>query len=677
VTIYRDSLDTPWGFRLQGGKDFNTPLSVKRVFSGSPAVGQLTRDDLILAINDEPADALFHADVLEKIKSAGNSIVLTLQTSALESEFGYASKDHFRPIQDTRHQQQVKKPEETLQQKSYQAPSAIRHDAAPTIYEAPPTTYEPAPTTYEHAPTPYEPAPTPYEPPPPTTYETPATTYETSDPSHNRTAANAYGSKNAAHQSRHRSARRFQIKASALPSGLTEPGWTPRPKSVPRNLPLSAPQPAPPPSSQHRSQPAADDHQSAQYPVQRDFFKSESTAAEGSGVPAWYGSLRSTRAAHSWELRAAKVQIQAEQDSSDVAWKEPEQPQLHQAPKQQQVQQQQVQPQQVQQQQVEPEPGRTFKAEIRGLRLARPDYHQTQSTPAWEDAAEERQHHRSYIHSAPETPVADAAVHSETSPSAIYAQQTVESPPGGKLQPALLFGGERSSGRVVQQPSAAQSRVVVRAQPPTTKTAVSGVHTRQEVQVPATKGVAQLVTPATLVPVRQVGSAFQANPQVHPTTQPRTQEAVAKPSVQNLIQPSKEQQPSIAKVSAQPAKVTNLPETVERFNPGPDRREATQTQVKHVSVTKTAGKLSEAPVERFNPGPDRREATKAQVKHVSAPRTVGKLSEAPVERFNPGPDRREATQAQVKHDSVQKTLVKSSKVPVERFNPGPDRQNKA
>lgn len=51
-----------------------------QVFSGSPAVGQLTRDDLILAINDESVDGLFHAEVLEKIKSAGNSIVLTIET---------------------------------------------------------------------------------------------------------------------------------------------------------------------------------------------------------------------------------------------------------------------------------------------------------------------------------------------------------------------------------------------------------------------------------------------------------------------------------------------------------------------------------------------------------------------------------------------------------------------
>lgn len=31
VRLYRDALTTPWGFRLQGGKDFKTPLTVQRV----------------------------------------------------------------------------------------------------------------------------------------------------------------------------------------------------------------------------------------------------------------------------------------------------------------------------------------------------------------------------------------------------------------------------------------------------------------------------------------------------------------------------------------------------------------------------------------------------------------------------------------------------------------------
>ena len=31
VTLFRDSLSTPWGFRLEGGRDFNSPLIVQRV----------------------------------------------------------------------------------------------------------------------------------------------------------------------------------------------------------------------------------------------------------------------------------------------------------------------------------------------------------------------------------------------------------------------------------------------------------------------------------------------------------------------------------------------------------------------------------------------------------------------------------------------------------------------
>ena len=31
VTLQRDSLQTPWGFRLQGGADFRTPFTVNKV----------------------------------------------------------------------------------------------------------------------------------------------------------------------------------------------------------------------------------------------------------------------------------------------------------------------------------------------------------------------------------------------------------------------------------------------------------------------------------------------------------------------------------------------------------------------------------------------------------------------------------------------------------------------
>jgi len=31
VNLQRDSLQTPWGFRLQGGADFRTPFTVNKV----------------------------------------------------------------------------------------------------------------------------------------------------------------------------------------------------------------------------------------------------------------------------------------------------------------------------------------------------------------------------------------------------------------------------------------------------------------------------------------------------------------------------------------------------------------------------------------------------------------------------------------------------------------------
>ena len=40
VRLHRDALNTQWGFRLQGGKDFNAPLTVQRV--GSSTLCQYT-----------------------------------------------------------------------------------------------------------------------------------------------------------------------------------------------------------------------------------------------------------------------------------------------------------------------------------------------------------------------------------------------------------------------------------------------------------------------------------------------------------------------------------------------------------------------------------------------------------------------------------------------------------
>lgn len=82
VCLQRDALSTPWGFRLQGGKDFKTPLTVQRVFVGSPADGELHRGDAILGINGYDAANMIHKQAQDLIKNAGGTINLIVRKAS-------------------------------------------------------------------------------------------------------------------------------------------------------------------------------------------------------------------------------------------------------------------------------------------------------------------------------------------------------------------------------------------------------------------------------------------------------------------------------------------------------------------------------------------------------------------------------------------------------------------
>ncbi|KAL8574265.1 hypothetical protein ACOMHN_063672 [Nucella lapillus] len=82
IQLSRDSFNTPWGFRLQGGKDVGQVLSVQRVFSNSPAEGELQRGDLILAIGGRNCSELSHKQALDLIKHGGGQIQLVIQRPA-------------------------------------------------------------------------------------------------------------------------------------------------------------------------------------------------------------------------------------------------------------------------------------------------------------------------------------------------------------------------------------------------------------------------------------------------------------------------------------------------------------------------------------------------------------------------------------------------------------------
>jgi len=72
----------PWGFRLQGGKDFNMPLTISRITPGSKAaMGNLVQGDIIVAIDGVGTDGMTHLEAQNKIKMANFNLALTMSKS--------------------------------------------------------------------------------------------------------------------------------------------------------------------------------------------------------------------------------------------------------------------------------------------------------------------------------------------------------------------------------------------------------------------------------------------------------------------------------------------------------------------------------------------------------------------------------------------------------------------
>ncbi|XP_051807114.1 PDZ and LIM domain protein 5a isoform X1 [Acanthochromis polyacanthus] len=70
----------PWGFRLQGGKDFNMPLTISRLTDGGKAVkGGIAVGDLVLSIDGIATEGMNHLEAQNKIKSCAGNLSLTLQ----------------------------------------------------------------------------------------------------------------------------------------------------------------------------------------------------------------------------------------------------------------------------------------------------------------------------------------------------------------------------------------------------------------------------------------------------------------------------------------------------------------------------------------------------------------------------------------------------------------------
>jgi C-terminal processing protease CtpA/Prc len=79
VRLCRDSFNTPFGFRLQGGADLRLPLTIQRVFTGSPSEGLLQRGDVIVSLDNYDATQLSYRQAQEIIKGAGGQLLLGIR----------------------------------------------------------------------------------------------------------------------------------------------------------------------------------------------------------------------------------------------------------------------------------------------------------------------------------------------------------------------------------------------------------------------------------------------------------------------------------------------------------------------------------------------------------------------------------------------------------------------
>eukprot|EP00076_Gallus_gallus_P039902 XP_025005440.1 PDZ and LIM domain protein 5 isoform X5 [Gallus gallus] len=73
----------PWGFRLQGGKDFNMPLSISRLNDGGKAArANVGIGDVVLTIDGISTDGMTHLEAQNKIKACTGNLNMTLQRVA-------------------------------------------------------------------------------------------------------------------------------------------------------------------------------------------------------------------------------------------------------------------------------------------------------------------------------------------------------------------------------------------------------------------------------------------------------------------------------------------------------------------------------------------------------------------------------------------------------------------
>lgn len=91
----------PWGFRLQGGKDFSLPLTISRLTDGGKAAkGGVAVGDTVLSIDGVSTEGMNHLEAQNKIKSCTGNLSLTLQKSSVSKAPPVAPKNTSHPVKN-------------------------------------------------------------------------------------------------------------------------------------------------------------------------------------------------------------------------------------------------------------------------------------------------------------------------------------------------------------------------------------------------------------------------------------------------------------------------------------------------------------------------------------------------------------------------------------------------
>ncbi|XP_041050416.1 PDZ and LIM domain protein 5-like isoform X3 [Carcharodon carcharias] len=154
----------PWGFRLQGGKDFNMPLTISRLSEGGKAAhASIEVGDVVLSIDGVSTDGMAHLAAQNKIKACTGSLKLSMQRASPASKLAATSVQKDEP-----------------QELTHTVPVASIAPMAPKIPSAPSSAYNKTarpfgasvspkvtPTSASPQPAPFSPASSPLTQPPP------------------------------------------------------------------------------------------------------------------------------------------------------------------------------------------------------------------------------------------------------------------------------------------------------------------------------------------------------------------------------------------------------------------------------------------------------------------------------------------------------------------------------